>query len=141
MTPRERFDRLYNRVMEASESGDAASVTRFTPMALAAYGMLEQVDADARYHAAMIHLHTGDPTGAAALADSILAENPAHLLGLVIRGTVARFQRDAAGEAAAHKAFATGYQAEVAAGRPEYREHQRMIDRFRDESRGGGAVP
>jgi hypothetical protein len=55
MSARERFDRLYNRVMRAAQTGDEASVARFTPMALMAYGQLDSLDADARYHAA----HTG----------------------------------------------------------------------------------
>ena len=37
MTPREQFDRLYNRVMQASEQGDTATANRFSPMALQAY--------------------------------------------------------------------------------------------------------
>ena len=60
MSPRERFDRLYNRIMTAAENGDEGTVTNFTPMALSAYSMLDTVDADARYHAALIKLHTGD---------------------------------------------------------------------------------
>src|SRR5215208_1740663 len=37
MTPRERFDRLFNRIMQAAERGDSLEVRRFTPMALGAY--------------------------------------------------------------------------------------------------------
>jgi len=73
MSPRERFDRLYNRVMTAAENGDEATVTNFSPMALSAYGMLDTVDADARYHAALIKLHTGDIDGATALGELRLA--------------------------------------------------------------------
>ena len=41
MTPRERFDRLFNRIMQAAERGDSAQVERFTPMALGAYHQLD----------------------------------------------------------------------------------------------------
>ena len=94
MTPRERFDRLFNRIMRSAEQGDANTVTSFAPMALQAYGMLDSVDADARYHAALIMLHTSDVDGARALADTILKQQPGHLFGYVIKGTIARFQQD-----------------------------------------------
>lgn len=135
MSPRERFDRLYNRVMQASEGGDTATVGRFTPMALAAYGMLDSIDADARYHAAMLRLHTGDAPGAAALADTILAVVPTHLLGYVIRGTVARWDKDEAALTLARRMFLANYDEETAANRPEYRDHKTMLDRFLEEAR------
>jgi len=135
MTPRERFDRLYNRVMQASEGGDTATVAQFTPMALAAYGMLDAVDADARYHAAMLRLHTGDTRGAAALADTILAAVPTHLFGYVIRGTLARWERDESALTLAHRMFAANYDEEQSANRPEYRDHKTVLDRFLEEAR------
>ena len=64
MTPRERFDRLFNRIMEAGQQGDTAQVARFTPMALGAYAQLDTFDADARYHAAVLHLQVGRIAGA-----------------------------------------------------------------------------
>ncbi len=90
MTPRERFNRRYNRVMQAAQTGDEATVTRFTPMALTAYQMLDTVDADARYHAALLRVHTGDVASSRALGDTILIQNPGHLLGYVVLGTSAR---------------------------------------------------
>ena len=94
MSPRERFDRLYNRVMRAAQAGDEATVTRFMPMALMAYSQLDSVDADARYHAALLEVHSGDAAGPTALADTILTRQPGHLFGYIIRGTVARWQKD-----------------------------------------------
>src|SRR2546423_1717293 len=44
MSPRERFDRLFNRIMQAAQQGDSAQVQRFTPMALGAYAQLDSVD-------------------------------------------------------------------------------------------------
>lgn len=137
MSPRERFDRLFNRVMKAAESGDEATVTRFTPMALMAYAQLDTLDADARYHAALIKLHTGDVPGASALADTILAKSPGHLFGYVVQGTVARFEKDKAGEAKAYADFLKHYDAEIKANRPEYAEHQRSIDDFHKSALGG----
>jgi hypothetical protein len=106
MSPRERFNRLYNRVMRAAQGGDEATVNRFTPMALLAYAQLDTLDADARYHAALLQVHTGDVAGPIALADTILKQQPGHLFGYIIRGTVARWEKD---EPALAKAYA-GFQ-------------------------------
>lgn len=134
MSPRERFDRLFNRIMQASEAGDSATVRQFTPMATAAYGMLDQVDDDARYHAAMIRLTGGDAAGAAALADTILIGNPQHLLGLVLQAAVARSANDATRLATARRNFLAAVDRERATGRQEYQDHQVILDRFRDEA-------
>ena len=131
VSPRERFDRLYNRIMRAAESGDEATVTRFTPMALMAYAQLSDLDADARYHAALLMVHTGDAEGARALADTILTQNPGHLFGYLILGTVARWQKDEGALANSYAAFLSHYEAEMKAGRREYGEHNRAIEEFR----------
>jgi hypothetical protein len=130
MTPRERFDRLYNRIMRASESGDQQTVTTFTPMALQAYEQLDSVDADARFHLATLKMHTQDAAGAAAIADTLLRENPDHLFGYVIRGNVARLNKDEKALAKAYAEFLARYDKEIAANRIEYTDHKRMLDDF-----------
>ena len=134
MTPRERFDRLYNRIMQASERSDSAEVERFTPMALGAYHQLETRDADARYHAAVLQMQVGDFPAARALADTILKESPGHLFGYVVRGTAARFQNDLAAVARAQRDFLSHYAAEMGAKRVEYLEHKPVIDEFKREA-------
>jgi hypothetical protein len=142
MSPQERFNRLYNRVMQAAQSGDEATVTRFTPMALMAYAQLDTIDADARYHAALLKVHTGDVNASRALADTILTRNPGHLFGYVIQGTVARFRKDEKALGQAYSGFLKHYDAEMKAGRPEYQEHRRSLDDFRKAAleAGGGRV-
>ena len=134
MSPRERFDRLYNRVMRAAQSGDEATVGRFTPMALMAYSQLDSIDADARYHAALLEVHNGDVAGPTALADTILTQHPGHLFGYVIRGTVARWQKDDKALARAYAGFLEHYDAELKAGRPEYADHKASIDEFHQQA-------
>jgi hypothetical protein len=134
LTPRERFDRLYNRIMRASEAGDQQTVTTFTPMALQAYEQLDSVDADARFHLATLKLHTGDVTGATAIADTLLRENPDHLFGYVIRGTVARWEKNEVAMAKAYGDFLARYDKEIAANRIEYTDHKRMLDDFRQSA-------
>jgi hypothetical protein len=131
MSPRERFDRLYNRVMRAAQAGDEATVGRFTPMALMAYSQLDTLDADARYHAALLEVHSGDVAGPAALADTILAQSPGHLFGYVIRGTVARWTKDEKALGRAYAGFLEHFDAELKAGRPEYADHKTSMDEFR----------
>jgi hypothetical protein len=138
MTPRERFDRLFNRVMQAAERADTAQVVRFTPMALGAYGQLDSIDADARYHAAVLRMQIGDMPGALALADTILARAPGHLFGYIIRGTVAGLQNDTARRHHAEREFRAHFAAESAAARVEYQEHQPVIDEFRQAAESAG---
>ncbi len=134
MTPRERFDRLFNRIMQASERRDSAEVERFTPMALGAYQQLEAPDADARYHAAVLNIQVGNFDAARALADTILRVVPTHLFGHVLRGEVAGLQGDSRALAAAQRDFLSHYNAEKAARRLEYLEHEPVIEEFRKEA-------
>lgn len=137
MSPTERFNRLYNRVMTAAENGDTQTMETFSSMALLAYAQLDTVDADARYHAALLRVHTGDTGGALALADSIEVETPTHLFGPVVRAMVARFSGDQPELKAAEARFLRNWDAEMAAGRREYGEHRAMLDEFRQRATSG----
>jgi hypothetical protein len=134
MTPRERFDRLFNRIMQAADAGDTTQIERFLPMALGAYAQLDSADVDARYHAAVLHIEGGDAAGALALADTILAAVPTHLFGFIIRGEAAALRHDSAAQARASRDFLAHYSAEMKANRVEYQEHQPAIDDFRAEA-------
>jgi hypothetical protein len=134
MSPRERFDRLYNRVMRAAQAGDEGTVSRFTPMAIMAYGQLDTLDADARYHAALLEVHSGDVAGPTALADTILAQHPGHLFGYIIRGTVARWRKDDRALGRAYAGFLEHYDAEMKAARPEYADHKVSVDEFHQQA-------
>ena len=140
LSPRERFDRLYNRIMQAAGQGDTVQVQRFTPMALGAYAQLDTFDADARYHAAVIRLQSGDVAGAHALADTILEQSPDNLLGYLVRGTAASLADDPGARAQAEREFLRRFDREMAAGRAEYRDHAPVIETFKKEAerRTGG---
>ncbi len=138
LSPRERFDRLYNRIMQASEAGDTAQVARFTPMALGAYAQLDTFDADARYHAGVIRLQSGDVPGAHALADTILDQSPDNLLGYLLRGTAAGLADDPGARAQAEREFLRRFDREMAKGRPEYRDHAPVIEEFKRAAGTGG---
>lgn len=136
MTPRERFNRLYNRIMRGAESGDQATVTRFTPMALMAYAQLDTIDADARFHAALLQVHTGNADAARALGDTVLRQAPGHLFGYVILGTVARWKKDEPALRRAYAGFLQHYDAEMRARRAEYEEHSRSLEDFHKAALG-----
>ncbi len=135
MTPVERFNRLYDRIMRAASQGDTVQVRTFAPMGLMAFAQLDTIDADARYHAAMIHAALRDWAGALAEADTLLAQNPDHLFGYLVRGDVARLRGDQRALAAAQRDFAARVEREFArTDRPEYQDHAPVIDQFRKES-------
>jgi hypothetical protein len=134
LTPRQRFDRLFDRVIRAAEAQSSDTVALFAPMALGAYEQLDQVDADARYHAAMIHLALGEYPAALAKADTILTGEPKHLFGLLIQGEVAEQRNDAAALAKAYARFLAAYDSETKAERPEYADHRPLLDDFRNRA-------
>jgi Double zinc ribbon len=131
MTPRQAADRLYNRIMTASERGDTEEAMRFVPMALSAYELLGTLDNDARYHVALIHLTAGDIQGARTQIDSIRQSVPDHLLAIMVERDIAERSGDQNGVAKAYKKFLAAYDEEIAAERPEYQDHWSAIERFR----------
>ena len=137
MSPREAFDRLFTRVMTASENGDTAQANRFTPMAIMAYGNLPEVDADARYDVALIKLHAGDFDGARALADTIRTQDPKHLFGFVLQAAIGQFEKKPGDVTAAYKGFLAVADEELKTNRPEYAAHRGMLDSFRQAAEQG----
>lgn len=133
MTPREQFTRLSDRVTQASENGDTATVINFTPMALGAYANLPpgDRDIDARYHAAMIQAQVGMFREAAALADTILTESPNDLFGYFIQAIVADFQGAPAKAESARADFRKHFDAEMAKKRDDYEAHRALLENFR----------
>jgi len=134
MSPRERFDRLFDRVIRAAEARIADTVLLFAPMALGAYQQLTEVDTDARYHAAMIHLVVGELAQAKALADSIANAQPGHLFAPLIRGEAAEQENDSTSLLRSYRDFLSSYQAEMRTNRREYLEHGPALEDFRNRA-------
>lgn len=131
MGPRERFDRLFNRI---AESQSADTIGMFAPMALGAYRQLDLVDTDARFHAAIIHLIVQEYAQAKALADTIATSDPNHLFPSLIRGEIAEQENDTTVLARSYAAFLANYDAELKSKRKEYLEHQPWLDQFRTKA-------
>ena len=130
LTPRQGFDRLYNRVMTAAEQADTATLVRLTEHALGAYTQLDSMDTDGRYHAAVLHAQVGQFPEALALADTILAGDRRDLLGLLIQGTVAELRKDQVTLVTVQKTFLAAWPARDQK-RADYLDHRAMLDDFR----------
>jgi hypothetical protein len=128
MSPRERADRLFNRVMSYNERGVADSVQFFADMGIRAYQMLPSLDADARYDMGRIAEVSGDYAIARAQADTILRESPTHLLGLTLAARLARLTKDERAARAYDQRLARAEPAERGKNLPEYERHTRDID-------------
>jgi tetratricopeptide (TPR) repeat protein len=135
MSPRQAADRLFNRVMAASENGDTAEALRFAPMAIQAYDNLGTLDNDARYHVALIHMTAGDIDGARVQIEMLRKSVPNHLLGFMLEHQIAEQSGNKDSAARAYKAFLAAYDAEIAKGRAEYQDHQSSIERFREAAK------
>ncbi len=132
LTPEQRFDRLYRRIMEAGSRGDQGAVADFAPMALAAYDMLPEPGPGARFQLGLIRLQLGQLDSAEVMADSILEAAPNHLLGQMLRGTVSRIAGDSAGTDAAYREFLGSWDSETASGRSEYQAEMPLLNQFRE---------
>jgi hypothetical protein len=127
LTPTEAAVRLYNRVMGAHERGQQDTVAIFAPMAMAAYQMIGNLDPDQRYDLGRIGAVSGDTAVARAQADTILARNPNHLLGLILAASAARVRRDTAAAREYQRRLVTAAPGERAKQLPEYVNHENDI--------------
>ena len=128
MSPGERAERLYDRIMTEHQAGNEANVRAFMPMALAAYEMLAPLNLDQHYDVGRIAIVGGDTSLARAEADTILSARPTHLLGLILGAQAARL----AGEEAQALQFDSRLRSvaprERSAGLAEYLLHKNDID-------------
>jgi hypothetical protein len=128
MSPRERADRLFNRVMSYHERGVTDSVLFFADMGIRAYQMLPALDADARYDMGRIAEVAGDAALAKAQSDSILRESSAHLLGLTLGARAARLLKNESTARAYDRRLLAAESAERRKNLPEYERHATDID-------------
>jgi hypothetical protein len=141
LSPRERADRLFNRVMLLAGQGKTDSVRFFAPMALAAYEMLEPLGADERYDMGRIAEVAGALPLAMAQADTILAQNPDHVLGLVLAARIAALNRDGATKQSFAARLLAAIPAESRKQLPEYQRHAEDISRAVEDARRTLSTP
>ena len=128
MSPTERAERLFDRIMKESESGNTENVKAFMPMALAAYDALAPLNLDQHYDLGRIGLAAGDATLARAESDTILASNPTHLLGLALAARAARLAGDQKRARDFDARLIAAEPKERASGLGEYLLHKTDID-------------
>jgi hypothetical protein len=135
LTPRDAADRLFNRVMQANEMGIRDTAVMFATMAVQAYGMLDAIDDDARFHLGLIQLVAGNPDAALAQADTIAANTPTHLFAAMLRADAARAAGDSAAARRAEDTYLQNFDAELAAARPGYEHHRTWLTTYRNNIR------
>jgi hypothetical protein len=123
----QRAELLFERIMRLSESGQADSVRFFAPMAISAYQMLDSLNTDQRYDLGRVGIVSGLSELARAQADTILARQPRHLLGLALAISAARLERDRTAQAALERRLLDAEKGELAANREEYLRHRADI--------------
>ncbi|HEV2148522.1 MAG TPA: hypothetical protein VGR37_14055, partial [Longimicrobiaceae bacterium] len=134
MTPREAADRLFNRVMQNVSSGDTAQARAFLPMAVAAYGRVDDLDDDGRYHLAVLHLVGGNPQAARTEANAILAGDPRHLFGLFTAAQAEQALGNGTRARELYQRFLGAYETERNRDLPEYRDHAQALAPMREEA-------
>src|SRR5687767_15663587 len=128
LSPAERAERLYDRIMGAAERGRVDSVRFFLPMALQAYEALGSLSVDQRYDLGRLAEVAGDARLATAQADTILRSQPQHLLGLVLASRAARLRGDERASVQFLERLSRAERAEREKQLPEYLLHQNDID-------------
>lgn len=124
LSPEERAERLFNRVMLLNSQGKSDSVLFFAPMAISAYEMISPMTADQRYDMGRIAEVAGALPLAKAQADTILRASPNHLLGLILAARIASLSGDTAARRRYETKFLAVEKTESARKLPEYERHQ-----------------
>ena len=124
MSPTERADRLFQRVMEYVAAGKTDSVQFFAPMAIQSQLALAPLDAHRRYDLGLLGMVSGDAIMARAQADTILAAQPDHLLGLILAMRTAGMQLDSTARGRFASRLMQAVDRERAKGLPEYTDHE-----------------
>jgi len=110
--------------MLLATQGKTDSVQFFAPLALTAYQMLSPLNADQRYDMGRIGEVVGALPLAKAQADSILRENPNHLLGLILEARLATLAGDTIRLHAYERRLIAAEKSETPKKLEEYLRHQ-----------------
>ena len=124
LSPQERADRLFDRIMRLSSEGKTDSVQFFAPMAMSVYQTLGPLNADQRYDLGRIAETAGAAEVARAQADTILRSDSTHLLGLVLGIRAAQLRGDTATARGFSRRLLAAEPTESPKQLPEYQRHQ-----------------
>jgi len=135
MSPEEKADRLFNRIMMYASEGKRDSAAIFAPMAFQSYEMIGTLDAHQHFDLGLIAVAVGDATRARAEADAILKKNPNDLLGLTLAIRSAELAKNDAARAGFEKRLIAAEPAERKTTRQDYVDHGNDIDAALKEAR------
>ena len=135
LSPAQRAIMLHDRILAYRQAGKQDSVMMFAPMAVAAYEMLGELDADGRYDLGKIGEASENPALAKAQADTILQKNANHLLGLILAARAARMENRVADERKFYQRLVAAEPAERVKKLDEYVTHENDIVVALDEAR------
>ncbi len=136
MSPRERANRLYDRIVMLHEQGKRDSVAFIAlNMFIPQLRSMEPLDAHLRYDLGRVGEMAGTADVATAQADTILRADPNHLLGLVLAARAARMRGDEAAAREFDRRTIAAERAERARGLEEYTAHAVDIDNAVAEAR------
>lgn len=135
LSPSERANRLYTRIMEYAEGGKVDSVAFFAPMAMASHELLPEPSTDERYHFGRIAEVTDTPGVAKAQADTILSASPNNLLGLLLASRAARMTNNETAAKRFDQRLLKALEPELATRLPDYEMHRAEIERAAEDAR------
>jgi hypothetical protein len=135
MSPEEKADRLFNRIMMYASEGKRDSAAIFAPMAFQSYEMIGTLDAHQHFDLGLIAVAVGDAARAKTESDAILKKNPNDLLGLTLAIRGAELTKNTAARAGFEKRLIAAEPAERKTTRQEYVDHGNDIDAALKEAR------
>ena len=128
MSPEERANRLYDRIMQLDGEGKTDSVQFIAlNMFIPQLRSMEPLDLHLRYDLGRVGVAAQTADVATAQADTILRSNPNHLLGLALAIRAAQFRGDDAAAQAFERRLLAAERAELAKNLPEYELHKEDI--------------
>jgi hypothetical protein len=128
MSPEEKADRLFNRVMTYASEGKRDSAAFFAPMALQSFDAMAPLGVHQRFDVGLVAMVGGDLARAKVEADTILKKNPKDLLGLTLAMRVAEASQNSASAGDFGKRLIAAEPAERKTTREEYKFHSNDID-------------
>ena len=129
MSPEERANRLYDRIMQLDGEGKTDSVQFIAlNMFIPQLRSMEPLDLHLRYDLGRVGVAAQTADVATAQADTILRSNPNHLLGLALAIRAAQFRGDDAATRDFERRLLAAERTELAKGLPEYELHKVDID-------------
>lgn len=132
---RVQADRLFERVMALEEQGDTSEIQSLIPLALQAYSIAGELDADGLYHAILLMLASGNYAGAREDAEQMLTAVPTDLFALSAAGRAAAMQKDTAAAKKYYEQFLAAYDRESKRGDdPVQLHHRKSLPRLKAEA-------